>query len=215
MPHGRLDTQHSSRALVSHSIPSFLQSLPWGDLEEGKGGRDGQELSTPVVVDPDAPKLIKPCKRQQLRRQLLKHTKHDIVDYLSVLPKTEHDFSCLMIDMWFQKETMLCFSVNGVFKEEGKSQGCVHAFTRIFIAIPTNNSRCLEDNEWNYTRAGQVFIMLQVRPGDQEGKNVCLWAFSKEEIGWMELRAPSSSDIPIPSLQTEGKIPEEAFKQLP
>ncbi|XP_077890647.1 nuclear RNA export factor 2 isoform X7 [Ictidomys tridecemlineatus] len=264
---------------------------------------DGQEISTPVVIDPDAPKLIKPCKESykgsetlknlvlqflqeyyliydygdrqgllsayhdeacfsltipfnpkdpapnslckyfkysrnmkklkdsNMRRQLLKHTKHDIVDYLSVLPKTEHDFSCLMVDMWFQTETMLCFSVNGVFKEgvlfavleaEGKSQGCVHAFTRTFIAIPTNNSsicimndelivrnasrdeiqssfsipmpalfstsmptlsqeqqemvkvfstqsgmklewsqKCLEDNEWNYTRAGQVFIMLQ------------------------------------------------------
>ncbi|XP_077890650.1 nuclear RNA export factor 2 isoform X11 [Ictidomys tridecemlineatus] len=174
---------------------------------------------------------MKKLKDSNMRRQLLKHTKHDIVDYLSVLPKTEHDFSCLMVDMWFQTETMLCFSVNGVFKEgvlfavleaEGKSQGCVHAFTRTFIAIPTNNSsicimndelivrnasrdeiqssfsipmpalfstsmptlsqeqqemvkvfstqsgmklewsqKCLEDNEWNYTRAGQVFIMLQ------------------------------------------------------
>uniref|UniRef100_A0A8C5ZR81 Nuclear RNA export factor 2-like n=1 Tax=Marmota marmota marmota TaxID=9994 RepID=A0A8C5ZR81_MARMA len=108
---------------------------------------DGQELSTPVVVDPDAPKLIKPCKEsykgsetlknlvlqflqenslckyfkysrnmkklKDSNKQLLKHTKHDIVDYLSVLPKTEHDFSCLMIDMWFQTVSTLCAALHG------------------------------------------------------------------------------------------------------
>ena len=29
--------------------------------------------------------------------------------------------------------------------------------------------RCLEDNGWNYTRAGQVFCMLKVRSGNQVG----------------------------------------------
>lgn len=28
------------------------------------------------------------------------------------------------------------------------------------------HSRCLQDNEWNYTRAGQVFTMLKVRSGN-------------------------------------------------
>lgn len=41
MPHRMLDTQHSSRALVSHPIPCSLQSLPQGDLEEGNGGKGG------------------------------------------------------------------------------------------------------------------------------------------------------------------------------
>uniref|UniRef100_A0A8C5ZT55 Nuclear RNA export factor 2-like n=1 Tax=Marmota marmota marmota TaxID=9994 RepID=A0A8C5ZT55_MARMA len=173
---------------------------------------DGQELSTPVVVDPDAPKLIKPCKesykgsetlknlvlqflqeyyliydygdRQGLlsayhdeacfsltipfnpkdpapnslckyfkysrnmkklkdsNKQLLKHTKHDIVDYLSVLPKTEHDFSCLMIDMWFQTETMLCFSVNGVFKE---GESIVHLY--YFLRVNFSSSICILNDE--------------------------------------------------------------------
>uniref|UniRef100_A0A8I3PBF7 Nuclear RNA export factor 2 n=1 Tax=Canis lupus familiaris TaxID=9615 RepID=A0A8I3PBF7_CANLF len=131
------------------------------------------------------------------------------------------------------QEKMLCFSVNGVFKEvEGKFQGSVRAFTRTFIVTPASNSslcivndelfvrdatpgetqsafsnqetfssmptlsqeqqemvhafstqsgmklewsqKCLQDNEWNYTRAGQVFTVLQ----------------------------------------KESKIPEEAFKQI-
>ncbi|XP_047392508.1 nuclear RNA export factor 2-like [Sciurus carolinensis] len=167
----------------------------------------------------------------------LKHTKFDILGALCVMPKTRHDLSSFVVDMWFQTETMLCFSVNGVFKEvEGKSQGCVHAFTRTFIVTPGRNSslcivndhllvrdatpaeiqsafsnpipalcstfmstlsqeqretvqafsiqsgmklewskKCLEDNQWNYIRAGQVFTMLQ----------------------------------------TQGKIPEEAFKRMP
>ncbi|MBZ3875997.1 Nuclear RNA export factor 2 [Sciurus carolinensis] len=190
----------------------WLEGNPLCSAFPDQSAYDGQDLPTATVIDPDAPKLIKPCKvrkkdeeewgyyliydygdRQGLlsayhdeacfsltvpfnpkdpapnslckyfkysrnmkklkdsnmRRQLLKHTKHDIVDYLSVLPKTEHDFSCLMVDMWFQTETMLCFSVNGVFKEaEGKSQGCVHAFTRTFIAIPTSNSSiCIMNDE--------------------------------------------------------------------
>ncbi|XP_008067687.1 nuclear RNA export factor 2-like, partial [Carlito syrichta] len=177
---------------------------------------------------------IKMLKDPYLRGQLLKHTKRDIVDFLSVLPKTQHDLHSFLVDLWFQTETMLFFSVNGVFKEvEGKSPSSVLAFTRTFIAIPGSNSslcivndelsvrdaspketqstfsipksssssssepalspeqqemvqafsvqsgmklewsqKCLQDNEWNYTKAGQVFIMLQA----------------------------------------EGKVPEEAFK---
>ena len=30
-----------------------------------------------------------------------------------------------------------------------------------------SHHRCLQDNEWNYTRAGQVFCMFKVRPGNQ------------------------------------------------
>ncbi|XP_077611982.1 nuclear RNA export factor 2-like [Crocuta crocuta] len=180
---------------------------------------------------------MKKIKDSYLRVQLLKHTKHDIVCSLCELPKTQHDINSFMVDMWFQTEMMLCFSVSGVFEEvEGRSQGSVRAFTRTFITTSTKNSsvcivndelfvrdaspsktqsmssipvssftsssvftlskeqqemvqafsiqsgmkldwaqKCLQDNEWNYTRAGQVFTMLK----------------------------------------NEGKIPEEAFKQIP
>ncbi|XP_012923879.2 nuclear RNA export factor 2 isoform X2 [Heterocephalus glaber] len=180
---------------------------------------------------------MKKLKDPNLRRQLLKYTKRDIVDSLSMLPKTQHDCNNFVVDMWLQRKTMLCFSVNGVFKEiQGTSQGGVHAFTRTFIATPGSSSclyivndqlfvrdarpdeiqsafsvpmatpcsssmptlsqehqrmvqafslqsgmkpewsqKCLEDNGWNYTRAGQIFTMLQ----------------------------------------TQDKIPAEAFKQMP
>ncbi|XP_061033945.1 nuclear RNA export factor 2-like [Eubalaena glacialis] len=85
---------------------------------------------------------MKKLKDPHLRVQLLKHTKRDIVHTLCVLPKTQHDFSSFVVDTWSQTERMLCFSVNGVFKEvEGSSQGCVRAFTRTFIATPASYSR--------------------------------------------------------------------------
>uniref|UniRef100_M3Z120 Nuclear RNA export factor 3 n=1 Tax=Mustela putorius furo TaxID=9669 RepID=M3Z120_MUSPF len=85
---------------------------------------------------------MKKLKDPSLRVQLLKHTKCDVMRSLCVLPKTQHDLSSFVVDMWFQTERMLCFSVNGVFKEvEGMSQDSVRAFTRTFIATPISNYR--------------------------------------------------------------------------
>ncbi|XP_032474835.1 nuclear RNA export factor 2-like [Phocoena sinus] len=180
---------------------------------------------------------MKKLKNPYLQVQLLKHTKRVIVHTLCVLPKTLHDFSSFVVDMWYQTETMLCFSVFGVFEAvEGSSQGCVRAFTQTFTSTPASYSslfimndelfvwdvspkktkstfsipvptpstssmpsfyweqqqmvqafstqsrmnlqwsqKYLQDNKWNYTRAGQVFSMLK----------------------------------------TKCKIPEEAFKEIP
>ncbi|KAM9041184.1 nuclear RNA export factor 2-like [Megaptera novaeangliae] len=84
-----------------------------------------------------------------LRVQLLKHTNRVIVHTLCVLPKTQHDFISFVVDMWSQTETMLCFSVSGLFEEvEGSSQGCVRAFTRTFIANPASySSLCIVNDE--------------------------------------------------------------------
>ncbi|XP_012354448.1 nuclear RNA export factor 3 isoform X1 [Nomascus leucogenys] len=92
---------------------------------------------------------IKMLKDPYLRGELLKHTKCDIVDSLSALPKTQHDLSSFLVDMWCQTEWMLCFSVNGVFKEvEGQSQGSVLAFTRTFIATPgSSSSLCIVNDK--------------------------------------------------------------------
>ncbi|XP_047620190.1 nuclear RNA export factor 3 [Phacochoerus africanus] len=92
---------------------------------------------------------MKKLKDPDLRVLLLNHTKVDIVTSLCVFPKTEHDLSSFVVDTWFQTETMICFSVNGVFKEvEGRYQGCVRAFTRTFIATPaTSSSLCIVNDE--------------------------------------------------------------------
>ncbi|XP_044767528.1 nuclear RNA export factor 3-like [Neomonachus schauinslandi] len=45
---------------------------------------------------------MKKLKDASLRVQPLKHTKRDIVGSLCVLPKTQHDLSSFLVDMWFQ-----------------------------------------------------------------------------------------------------------------
>ncbi|XP_033067201.1 nuclear RNA export factor 2 isoform X1 [Trachypithecus francoisi] len=238
---------------LKHLVLQFLQQYysiyDSGDRQGLLGAYHDEacfSLAIPFDAEDSAPNSLrkyfedsrnmKTLKDPHLKGELLRHTKRDIVDSLSALPKTQHDLSSILVDMWCQTEWMLCFSVNGVFKEvEGQSQGSVLAFTRTFIATPGSSSslcivndelfvrdaspqetqsafsipvstlssssepslsqeqqemvqafsaqsgmklewsqKCLQDNEWNYTRAGQVFTMLQ----------------------------------------TEGKIPAEAFKQI-
>ncbi|XP_060148458.1 nuclear RNA export factor 2-like isoform X4 [Globicephala melas] len=72
---------------------------------------------------------MKKLKDPYLRVQLLKHTKRVIVHTLCVLPKTQHAFSSFVVDTWFQTETMLCFSVSGVFKA-----GLLLLINRNFVA---------------------------------------------------------------------------------
>ncbi|XP_055420630.1 nuclear RNA export factor 3-like [Bubalus kerabau] len=98
---------------------------------------------------------MKTLKDPNLRVQMMKHTKHDIVHALCALPKTQHDFSSFVVDMCFQTEKMLCFSVNGVFKEvEGTSPGCVRAFTQTFIATPASfSSLCIVNDELFVSKA--------------------------------------------------------------
>ncbi|XP_035315336.1 nuclear RNA export factor 5 isoform X1 [Cricetulus griseus] len=77
---------------------------------------------------------MKKIKDSFLRMQLLKHKKCNIVTCLHELPKTQHDLTSCVVDICAQTEKMICFSVNGVFKEmEGTSKGCIRAFTRTFI----------------------------------------------------------------------------------
>ncbi|KAI4544852.1 hypothetical protein MG293_005118 [Ovis ammon polii] len=138
---------------------------------------------------------MKKVKDPDLRVQQLKHTNSDIVRALCVLPQTQHDLSSFLVDMWFQTGTLLCFSVNGVFKEvndelfvmEASPKNTQSAFS-IPVPTPSTSSvatlseeqqqmvqafstqsgmncqwsqKCLQDNEWNYTRAGQVFCMFK------------------------------------------------------
>uniref|UniRef100_A0A096MV37 Uncharacterized protein n=2 Tax=Cercopithecinae TaxID=9528 RepID=A0A096MV37_PAPAN len=45
---------------------------------------------------------MKTLKDPHLKGELLRHTKRDIVDSLSALPKTQHDLSSILVDMWCQ-----------------------------------------------------------------------------------------------------------------
>ncbi|XP_036151590.1 nuclear RNA export factor 1 isoform X5 [Myotis myotis] len=60
---------------------------------------------------------VKKLKDPTLRFRLLKHTRLNVVAFLNELPKTQHDINSFVVDISAQTNTLLCFSVNGVFKE--------------------------------------------------------------------------------------------------
>ncbi|XP_006869182.1 PREDICTED: nuclear RNA export factor 3-like [Chrysochloris asiatica] len=79
---------------------------------------------------------MKTCKGPNLRAHLLKHTKPDIVDFLSVLPRTQHDLNSFLVDVCVQTEKMLCFSVNGLFKEAPTRTPTHPGLNYIHICLP-------------------------------------------------------------------------------
>ncbi|XP_059766418.1 nuclear RNA export factor 3-like [Balaenoptera ricei] len=150
------------KSLVLQFLQQYYLIHDYGDRQGLVGAYHEQacfSLTIPFHPEDPAPSSLceyfkdsrnmKKLTDPHLRVQLLKHTKHDIVHTLCVLPKTQHDFNSFVVDTWSQTETMLCFSVSGVFKEvEGSSQGCVRAFTRTFIATPARySSLCIVNDE--------------------------------------------------------------------
>uniref|UniRef100_A0A4W4G9B0 Uncharacterized protein n=1 Tax=Electrophorus electricus TaxID=8005 RepID=A0A4W4G9B0_ELEEL len=92
---------------------------------------------------------IKKVKDPGTRFRLLKHTRLNVVAFLNELPKTQHDTASFTVDVNTYTQTLLAFTVSGVFKEvDGKSRDSVHAFFRVFIAVPAMNSGlCLVNDE--------------------------------------------------------------------
>ncbi|XP_051035388.1 nuclear RNA export factor 2-like [Phodopus roborovskii] len=241
---------------IKNQVHQFLQEYyfiyDYGDRQDLHGVYHDQAcFSLTIPFNPSDPDLSGMCgycmenpKEFHLQRQMLKYTKQDIVNFLRTLPKTLHALSSFQVDMCFQTDTMLCFSVSGLFKEvEGTYQGCIRAFMRTFTAtldrrssnlcmvndqllvrnpspdeiqgafdapLPTSCSafkpvlsqeqqkmvwafstqsgmklewsqKCLEDNAWDYSRAAEVFTMLQVRSGNQVGDR---WVSLEPLVRW-------------------------------
>uniref|UniRef100_A0A671X8W8 Nuclear RNA export factor 1a n=1 Tax=Sparus aurata TaxID=8175 RepID=A0A671X8W8_SPAAU len=163
-------------------------------------------------------------KDSTLRYRLLKHTRLNVVAFLNELPKTQHDIASFTVDVNTYTNTLLSFTVSGVFKEgEGKvnpllkylktvqtyglstlchslcivndqlfiRMATTEEIRRAFVApAPTPSSspvptltapqqemltafsqksgmnlewsqKCLQDNEWDFNRAAQIFTQLK------------------------------------------------------
>ncbi|KAB1253692.1 Nuclear RNA export factor 2 [Camelus dromedarius] len=132
--HGLLSAYHH-RACFSLTIPFNPEDPAPSSLREYfKDSRNMKKLKDPY-----------------LRVQLLKHTKRDIVRSLCLLPKTQHDFSSFVVDMWLHTDTMLCFSVNGVFKEGisihvlGSSDKYINELVKSLSQARTQQRSCPRD----------------------------------------------------------------------
>ncbi|XP_047210062.1 nuclear RNA export factor 1 isoform X2 [Girardinichthys multiradiatus] len=168
---------------------------------------------------------LKRIKDSTMRFRLLKHTRLNVVAFLNELPKTQHDIASFTVDVNTYTNTLLSFTVSGIFKEvvvDGKSRESTMAFSRVFITVPAGNSglcivndqlfirmatteeirrafvapaptpssspvptltapqqemltafslksgmnlewsqKCLQDNEWDFNRAAQIFTQLK------------------------------------------------------
>ncbi|XP_058514548.1 nuclear RNA export factor 2 [Ochotona princeps] len=121
-------------------------------------------ISLTIPFEPMEPALIGLCEYFKdsrnmkyiqdpcLRIQMLQHTSHDIVQTLSILPRTQHNLDSFSLDLWFQTNTTVGFSVNGVFKGESNSQDYLFVFTQNFIMTPKNSSSLCILNDQLFVR---------------------------------------------------------------
>ncbi|XP_058252155.1 nuclear RNA export factor 1 isoform X2 [Hemibagrus wyckioides] len=88
---------------------------------------------------------IKRIKDPVTRFRMLKHTRLNVVAFLNELPKTQHDLASFTVDVNTCSQTLLVFTVSGVFKDiDSKSKETTLAFSRVFVAVPAmNNGLCL------------------------------------------------------------------------
>uniref|UniRef100_A0A8B9KQT2 Nuclear RNA export factor 1 n=1 Tax=Astyanax mexicanus TaxID=7994 RepID=A0A8B9KQT2_ASTMX len=92
---------------------------------------------------------LKRVKDSTTRFRLLKHTRLNVVAFLNELPKTQHDIASFNVDINTYTNTLLSFTVSGVFREvEGKSRDSYRSFSRVFIAVsPGNGTLCIVNDE--------------------------------------------------------------------
>ncbi|XP_004614539.2 nuclear RNA export factor 2 [Sorex araneus] len=181
-------------------------------------------------------KNMKMLKDSDQRIQLLEHTKQAILRTLCMLPQTQHDLSSFVIDVWVQSETMLCFSFHGTFKEvEDTTQDSVYTFVRTLITVPASNSgMCIMNDELfvrisNNNEIKPAYYSTSESTPSCSSAPICSkeqqdlvqafsihsgmnlqWSFKcLQENGWNFIKAGHIFTV----LKTEGRIPEEAFKQ--
>ncbi|XP_045146737.1 nuclear RNA export factor 2-like [Echinops telfairi] len=96
---------------------------------------------------------MKKVKSPIPRTQLLKCTKGEIVDFLRVLPPTQHDLNSFQMDTCVYRKKIIYFSVNGHFKEvEGMCEASVCTFTRKFILMTgSDSSLCIIKDQLSVT----------------------------------------------------------------
>ncbi|KAK2159529.1 hypothetical protein LSH36_151g02042 [Paralvinella palmiformis] len=97
-----------------------------------------------------------------------------VVSLHSELPRTEHDLNSLLIDIHLLSQTMLIFSVQGVFREPvtaapvaltpDQKRLLIEQFSKQSGMNSDWSARCLEENSWNFEAAAKIFTDLRQVP---------------------------------------------------
>uniref|UniRef100_A0A7N8XLU4 Nuclear RNA export factor 1 n=1 Tax=Mastacembelus armatus TaxID=205130 RepID=A0A7N8XLU4_9TELE len=131
---------------------------------------------------------LKRIKDSTMRFRLLKHTRLNVVAFLNELPKTQHDVASFTVDVNTYTNTLLLFTVSGVFKE---GEDSTMAFSRVFITVPAGNSGLCIVND-------QLFIRM---------------ATTEEIRRAFVAPAPTPSSSPVPTLTASQQEMLTAFSQ--
>ncbi|XP_022071111.1 nuclear RNA export factor 1 [Acanthochromis polyacanthus] len=178
---------------------------------------------------------LKRIKDSTMRFRLLKHTRLNVVAFLNELPKTQHDIASFTIDVNTYTNTLLSFTVSGVFKEvvvDGKSRESTMAFSRVFVTVPAGNSGLCVVNDQLFIRMAtteeirRAFVAPAPTPSSSPVPTLTapqqemLTAFSQESGMNLEWSQKCLQDNEwdfnraaqiFTQLKTEGKIPDVAF----
>ncbi|XP_062249896.1 nuclear RNA export factor 1 isoform X1 [Platichthys flesus] len=137
---------------------------------------------------------LKRIKDTTMRFRLLKHTRLNVVAFINELPKTQHDIASFNVDVNTYTNTLLSFTVSGVFKEvavDGKSRDSTMAFSRVFITVPAGGTGLCIVND-------QLFIRM---------------ATTEEIRRAFVAPAPTPSSSPVPTLTAPQQEMLTAFSQ--
>ncbi|XP_068444936.1 nuclear RNA export factor 1 isoform X2 [Clinocottus analis] len=178
---------------------------------------------------------LKRIKDSTVRFRLLKHTRLNVVAFINELPKTQHDIASFNVDVNTFTNTLLSFTVSGVFKEvavDGKSRESTMAFSRVFVTVPAGNSGLCIVNDQLFIRMAtteeirRAFVAPAPTPSSSPVPTLTaphqemLVAFSQKSgmnLEWSQ-KCLQDNDWDFnkaaqvfTQLKTDGKIPEVAF----
>ncbi|XP_019647903.1 PREDICTED: nuclear RNA export factor 1-like isoform X2 [Branchiostoma belcheri] len=80
------------------------------------------------------------------RVKYLKHSRLNVVAFLNELPHTQHDPNSFVIDVGVAMNSLMCFTVSGLFREVVSKSGGnppIRSFSRVFTAVPAAQGLCI------------------------------------------------------------------------
>ncbi|XP_047534114.1 nuclear RNA export factor 1 [Vanessa atalanta] len=183
--------------------------------------------------------LVRITERES-RRRYLRTGRLQVVSFLSDLPKTKHDLMSFAVDLLVFTPAMIVLTMNGVYKETTVAGNPSRSFHRTFVIVPNSaggfsitndmlfiSNTTREQEDASSSSAGGVAVPGPASapapapaPAHDETQRAILATLSQhtgmnehwsinclQETGWDYQRALFIFN----QLQSEGKIPPEAF----
>lgn len=171
---------------------------------------------------------------EKKRHDLLRQGKLSVVAFLDKLPKTEHDLNTFTLDVPYNSEAMMIFTVTGCFKERGTNQNNIRHFNRCFIVVPQNAGFCIINEQLFVSVATDLskrkpFMNPEPAPAaasastslDEASKRSLATSFSQKSGMTLEYSAQcleqcnwdfDKAAVMFSEFKAAGKIPPEAFQ---